>query len=160
MSHRTLAGLAITLIASLGQSPNAPSAAAQRAAVQAEVESVVPGTLTADGDWCVGTAVEVVLTAHVIDLTSQSDVTEGTLEWQVCQSPQLVGLPKEDCESHGSARWAGAVISDLSFDPTPSLRSRFVAPVLGWRLRYRAARGSGFKSATSEPFNTDRTCGL
>jgi hypothetical protein len=151
MSHRTLAGLIIALLASSGQSE------AQPAAVEVSLVSVSPGTPSGDGDWCIG-AERVMLTAHVVDLASQSEVTEGTIVWQVCQSPLLGGLPKEDCDGHGPARWAGAVISDLSFDSTPSIGTSPLVPVLGFRLQYRPAPGSGFKRATSESFNLDKTC--
>jgi hypothetical protein len=33
-------------------------------------------------------------------------------------------------------------------------------PVLGFRLLYRPAPGSGLKRATSESFNLDMTCSL
>ena len=162
MSHRTLAGLIVALVASSGQSPSDLSMAAQLAAVEVSLMSVSPGTPSGDGDWCIGAAEEVMLTAHVVGLASQSEVTEGTIEWQVCESrATLEGLPKEDCDDgHGPARWVGAVISDLSFDSTPSLSTFEDLPVLGWRLQYRPASGSGFKRATSESFNLDRTCSL
>jgi hypothetical protein len=159
MSHRTLAGLIVALVASSGQSPSDLSTAAQPAAVAVSLLSVSPATPSGD-DWCVDAAAEVTLTAHVVDLASQSEVAEGTIEWQTCTSPTLEGLPKEDCDGHGPARWAGAVISDLSVDSTPSLHTRFVVPVLGFRLQFRPAPGSGFKRATSASFNLDRTCSL
>ena len=156
MSHRAVAGLIVlAVVAGSGQLMQA-----QRAAVDINLVSVVPGTLTGAGDWCVGTG-PVVLTAHVVAQASQSEVTEGTVVWQVCERtvkgfPQ--GLPKEDCDGRGSARWGGAVISDLSDDSTPSLTTNFTVPILGFRLQYSPAPGSGFKRATSGPFNLDRTC--
>ena len=107
--------------------------------------SVSPGTPSGDGDWCIG-AERVTLTAHVVDLASQSEVTEGTIVWQVCESrATLEGLPKEDCDDgHGPARWVGQVISDLTSDSTPSLSTGPNVQILGFRLQYRPAPGSGF----------------
>ena len=152
MFHRAVAGVIVAFVAGSGQSLHA-----QPAAVEVSLVSVSPGAPTGAGDWCVS-ADQIVLTGHVVALASQSEVTEGTVVWQVCQGPSLDGLPKEECEGHGPARWAGAVISDLSFDATPSLATNFSVPILGFRLQYRPAPGSGFKRATSEPFNLDRTC--
>ena len=122
--------------------------------------SVVPGTPSGDGDWCIG-ADEVTLTAHVLD-PSQNEVTEGTILWQVCEGPRG-GLPKEACDGHGPdghapGRWSGVIISDLSSDSTPSIGTNPTVPVLGFRLLYRPAQGSGFKRTTSESFNLDMTC--
>ena len=160
MFHRTLAGMIVALVASSGQSPSDLSTAAQPAAVEVSLVSVSPGTRSGD-DWCVGAAEEVILTAHVVDPASQTEVTEGTIEWQVCESrATLDGLPKEDCDDgHGPEHWVGAVISDdLSFDATPSLDTHQTVPVLGFRLQYRPAPASGFKRSTSESFNLDKTC--
>jgi hypothetical protein len=155
MLHRTLAGLIVTLVAGSGSS--GLSTAARPTAVEVELLSVSPGTPSGDGDWCVDAAAEVTLTAHVVDLATQSEVTQGTIEWQDCES-QTVGLPKENCDGHGPARWVGEVISDLSGDSTPSLQTRFVVPVLGFRVQFRPTAGSNFKRATSVSFNLDRTC--
>jgi hypothetical protein len=96
--------------------------------------------------------------AHVIDLASQSELTEGTIVWQVCEGPDFSGFPKEECDEPGPVRWKGAVQSDLSFDSTPSIGTSPVPPVLGFRLQFRPAPGSHFKRATSVPFNLDTTC--
>jgi len=128
---------------------------AQAAAVEVSLVSVVPGTPSGDGDWCIG-AERVTTTAHVVD-TSQHEVTQGTLVWQTCHGPRG-GLPKEACDGHGGARWRDQMFSTLSpADPTPSIYGGPL-PLLGWRLLYRPASGSGLKRATSEPFNIDKTC--
>jgi hypothetical protein len=132
------------------------STQAQPAAVQVSV-SVSPGTLSSDGDWCTG-GLEATLTAHVV--ASQSEVTEGTIVWQACSGGRQGGLPKEACDGHGGARWRDQMFSTLSpTDPTPSIHGGPL-PLLGWRLLYRPAPGSGLKRATSEPFNIDKTCSL
>jgi hypothetical protein len=132
------------------------STQAQPAAVEVSLVSVSPGTHSGDGDWCIG-AERVTLTAHVVD-TSQNEVTEGTIVWQVCEGPHFEGFPKEACDGHGPARWSGVILSDLSFDSTPSISTDPLVPVLGFRLLYRPAPGSGFRRATSESFNLDKTC--
>ena len=141
-----------------GSSAATVSTQAQPAAVEVSLVSVSPGTPSGDGDWCTGLQ-QVTLTAHVVD-TSQSEVTEGTIVWQACSGagPHQGGLPKEACDGHGGARWSDQLLSFLSpTDPTPSITTGLV-PLLGWRLLYRPAPGSGFKRATSEPFNLDTTC--
>ena len=130
---------------------------AQAAAVQVSLVSVVSGTPSGDGDWCIGD-VPVAVTAHVVD-TSQNEVTEGTLVWQTCHGPRG-GLPKEACDGRGPGRWSGAILDDLSFDSTPSISTSPNVPVLGFRLQFQPAQGSGFKRTTSEPFNLDLTCSL
>ena len=130
---------------------------AEAAAVEVSLVSVVPGTPSGDGDWCIG-AERVTTTAHVVD-TSQNEVTQGTLVWQTCHGPRG-GLPKEACDGPGSGRWIGEQLGDLSFDSTPSIEPRPLVPVLGFRLQYQPVRGSGFKRTTSEPFNLDTTCSL
>jgi hypothetical protein len=140
-----------------GSSATAVSAQAGPAAVEVSLVSVVPGTPSGVGDWCIGDE-RVKLTAHVVD-TSQNEMTEGTLEWQLCKGPHG-GLPKEACDGQGGARWSGVIVSDLSFDSTPSIGTSPIPPVLGFRLLYSPAQGSGFKRATSEPFNLDTTCSL
>ena len=65
-----------------GSSATTVRAQAQAAAVEVSLVSVVPGTPSGDGDWCIG-AERVTITAHVVD-TSQNEVTEGTLVWQTC----------------------------------------------------------------------------
>ena len=161
MTHRTLAGFIVALVAIVGHSPvlftdRGLKPAAQRAATAVSLLSVSPGTPSGDADWCIG-AERAMLTAHVVGLASMSEVTTGTIEWQVCEG-RLDGFPKEDCGGHGFVQWRGAVISDLSSDSTPSIGSQPRVPVLGFRLRYRPAPGSGFLGATSEPFNLDTTC--
>ena len=146
---------AATSLTPPGSSATAVSTQAQPAAVAVSVVSVSPGSPSGDGDWCIG-ADPVTLTAHVMD-TSQHEVTEGTILWQVCGDSRG-GLPKEACDGHGPARWSGVIVSDLSSDSTPSIGSNPPVPVLGFRLLYRPAQGSGFKRATSEPFNLDMTC--
>src|SRR6187455_2770182 len=121
---------------------------AQAAAVEVSLVSVVPGTPSGDGDWCIG-AERVTTTAHVVD-ASQNEVTQGTLVWQTCHGSRG-GLPKEACDGPGSGRWAAEQLSDLSFDSTPSLEPKPRVPVLGFRLQYQPVQGSGFKRTTSEP---------
>jgi hypothetical protein len=140
-----------------GSSATTVSTQAQPAAAEVSLVSVSPGTPSGDGDWCIG-AERVTLTAHVVN-ASQIEVTDGTIVWQVCSGPQG-GLPKETCDGHGPGRWSGAVLSDLSFDSTPSIGTNPTVPVLGFRLLYRPAPGSGLKRATSESFNLDMTCSL
>ncbi len=82
--------------------PQAPAAA-----VEVSLVSVVPGTPSGDGNWCIGEE-RVTLTGHVVD-TSQNEVTEGTIVWQTCHGPHG-GLPKEACEGQGGARWNGVVL--------------------------------------------------
>jgi hypothetical protein len=172
MCQRAMAGLIVALIGSTAQAipiayelssgtDSSTSTRAQLASVAVTLLSVDPGTATGNGDWCIG-ANRVVLTGHVVDLASQTEVTEGMIEWQVCENPgTLEGLPKEDCDQrHGPGRWTGAVLSDLSFDATPSLSTDPLVSVLGFRLQYRPASGSGFKRATSQSFNLDSTCSL
>ena len=130
---------------------------AQAAAVEVSLVSVVPGTPSGDGDWCIG-AERVTTTANVVD-TSQNEVTQGTLVWQTCHGPRG-GLPKEACDGPGSGRWTDEILSDLSLDSTPSIEPKPQVPVLGFRLQFRPPQGSGFKRVTSEPFNLDTTCSL
>ena len=130
---------------------------AQAAAVEVSLVSVVPGTPSGEADWCIG-AERVTTTAHVVD-TSQNEVTQGTLVWQTCHGPRG-GLPKEACDGPGSGRWTDVILSDLSFDSTPSIEPRPWVPVLGFRLQFRPVQGSGLKRTTSEPFNLDTTCSL
>ena len=120
--------------------------------------SVIPGTSSGDGDWCIGEELAT-LTAHVVNTSSQSEVTEGTLAWQTCGGPHG-GLPKEACEGPGPGRWSVSQYKDLSEDSTPSITTNPTAPVLGFRLLYRPAQGSGLRRDTSEPFNIDTTCTL
>ena len=130
---------------------------AQAAAVEVSLVSVVPGTPSGDGDWCIG-AERVTTTAHVVD-TSQHEVTQGMLVWQTCHGPRG-GLPKEACDGSGSGRWVGDMRSDLSIGSTPSIEPKPTVPVLGFRLQFQPVPGSGFKTTTSEPFNLDTTCSL
>ena len=155
MFPRTLAGLIVALVASSAQSQVQP--AAQPAGVQVILMSVVPGTPSGGGDWCIGTD-RVMLTAVVLDPSTQNEVTTGTLVWQVCESASGQGFPKETCAGHGPARWRGAVQSDLAFDSTPSIGTEPIPPVEGFRLQFRPAPGSGLARATSAPFSLDTTC--
>ena len=128
-------------------SPNV-SAKAQAAAAQVSLVSVVPGSPSGDGDWCIG-AERITLTGHVVD-AAQNEVTNGTIVWEVCES-QRGGLPREACDERGGGRWRGNVISDLSFDSTPSIGTSPRVPVLGFRLQYRPAPGSAFTRAFRAP---------
>ena len=155
MSHRTLAGLILALVASSVLSP----AAAQPAPVEVILLSVTPGTPSGD-DWCVGHE-EVELTAHVVDAASQSVVTEGQVWLQFCVRPTLgtlVGVPKEDCAATGSPRWISVGGHDLSVVNPPSFTHTTGVSVLGVRFQFRPARGE-FQRTTSAPFNLDTTCG-
>ena len=153
MSHRAVIGVVVALV--VGGS--GVSMQAQSTAAVVSLISVVPGTAVVDGDWCVGADPQIVLTAHVV--ASQREVTAGKVVWQTCDDPSsLQGLPKEECQKGGSGRWKGVVISDLSFDSTPSLATSFRLPILGFRLQYSPGPRSGLKTATSAPFNLDRTC--
>jgi hypothetical protein len=138
-----------------GSSATMVTTQAKPAAAEVSLVSAFPGTPSGDGDWCIG-AERVTLTAHVVN-TSQSEVTEGTIVWQECDGPQG-GLPKEACDGRGPGRWSGVILSDLSSDSTPSIGTSPRVPVLGFRLLYRPAPGSGLKRATSESFNLDQTC--
>jgi len=138
-----------------GSSATAVKPPAQAAAVEVSLVSVVPGTPSGDGDWCIG-GERVTTTAHVVD-TSQHEVTQGMLVWQTCHGPRG-GLPKEACDGPGSGRWADQILSDLSFDSTPSIEPKPQVPVLGFRLQFQPVHGSGFKRTTSEPFNLKTTC--
>ncbi len=156
MSHRAVIGVLVALVLGSGQSMQAQSAPVA-AAVAVELVSVVPGTAVVDGDWCVGdvtTNPEIVLSARVVG--SEGQVTDGKVVWQTCGN-HLGGLPKKECQKGGSGRWKVAVISDLSFDSTPSIGTSFRLPILGFRLQYSPER-RGLKQATSAPFNLDRTC--
>jgi hypothetical protein len=153
MFHRTFIGLIVALVASSVLSP----AAAQPAAVEVILDSVSPGTPSGDNEWCIGDE-RVMLTAHVVDVATQSLVTEGTIYWQVCEGPNFTGFPKEDCDEPGPPRWQGAVLSFLDFDSTPSIGTSPTVPVLGFRLMFRPPPGGVFKRATSVPFNLDTTC--
>ena len=153
MFHRTFIGLFVDLVASSVLSP----AAAQPAAVEVIIDSVTPGTPSGDGDWCVGGAEQVTLTARVVDLETQSEVTEGLVWFQLCESSAGV-FPKEDCEPPGPPRWKSEVGEDLSAPFPPSQSFPPIVPVQGFRLQYRPAPGGLFKRATSVPFNLDTTC--
>jgi hypothetical protein len=148
---------AATSLTPPGSSATTVRPPAQGTAVEVSLVSVVPGTPSGDGDWCIG-GERVTTTAHVVD-TSQNEVTQGMLVWQTCHGPRG-GLPKEACDGRGSGRWTGEQQSDLSFDSTPSIQPRPTVPVLGFRLLYQPAKGTGLKGTTSEPFNLDTTCSL
>jgi hypothetical protein len=156
MFHRTFSGLIVALVASSVLSP----AAAQPAPVEVILLSVTPGTPSGD-DWCVGNA-EVTLTAHVVDVATQTEVTEGQLWLQFCVTPTLgtlVGSPKEDCDATGSPRWISASGHDLSVVNPPSFTHTTGVSVLGVRFQFRPAPGGEFQRTTSVPFNLDTTCG-
>jgi hypothetical protein len=132
-----------------GSSATTVSTQAQPTAVEVGLVSVVSGTPSGDGDWCIGTE-RITLTAHVVD-TSQNEVTAGTIVWQTCEGPRG-GLPKESCDGHGPGRWSGVILSDLSFDSTPSIGTSPRVPVLGFRLQYvprRAAASKGQQASRS-----------
>jgi hypothetical protein len=153
MCYRTVAGLIVALVASSGWS----LAAAKPAAVEVSLVSVTPGTPSGDGDWCVG-AERVTITARVVDLETQSEVTEGLVWLQLCLSSAGV-FPKEDCDAlPGAPRWQDAVGHDLSVVNPPFFTINPAGPVAGVRFRYVPAPGGAFKRATSASFNLDRTC--
>jgi len=147
-----------TLSTDSGSAATTVSTQARAASVEVSLVSVVPGTSSGDGDWCIGDE-RATLTAHVVNTSSQTEVTEGTVVWQTCHGPQG-GLPKEACEGPGPGRWSAAILSDLSLDSTPSISTDPTAPVLGFQLLYRPAAGSGLRRDTSESFNIDATCTL
>ena len=152
MPYRTLASLIVALAASSVLS----SAAAQPAPVEIVLDGVTPGSPSGDGDWCVGAA-QITVTAHVVDIASQSEVEEGVLFLMFCTIPNLGAFPKEDCDVPGPARYGDGLGEDLAMRPlsitfTPNL------PVMGVRLQYRPARGGHFRRATSVAFNIDTTC--
>ena len=157
MFHRIFTGLIVALVASSVLA----SAAAQPEAVEVSLVSVTPGTPSGDGDWCVG-AEEVTITAHAVDLASQSELTEGQIWFQFCAHPgPTTGVfPKEDCDdATGPTRWDSEQFDPLSaLNPTASITFTPNAPVWGLRLHYRPEPGSGFKRTTSESFNLDTTC--
>jgi hypothetical protein len=170
MTHRTLAVLiaapvAIFALLQVQASESDLSTTARLAEVQVNLMSVVPGAPTGGGDWCIGTD-PVTLTAIVVNPSTQSEVTEGTIVWQVCAgevSPDSRGfprgLPKEACVAHGPGRWLGTVLSFLDFDSTPSIEFEPIVPVLGFRMQFRPVSGnSGLARAASAPFNLDTTC--
>src|SRR5262245_43653024 len=159
MSHRRLIGLIVALVSVLLPAAAAPPASAP---VEISIISVVPGTLSGPGHWCVGGVAgdEILMTAHVVDVASQSELTDGWIEWQICESSRG-GFPKESCDdgTGGPVRWRGATHQDLAIDSTPTLRTGQRFSVLGWRLQYRLNfPGPVYKGATSESFNLDRTC--
>ena len=139
-----------------GSSAATVSSQAQLASVEVSLVSVSPGTPSGDRDWCVG-AEDVTLTAHVVG-TSETEVTEGTIVWQTCTTPQLGGAPREACDRKGGARWSDQTLSELSYDATPSITTGFTVPVIGFRLVYRPRAGAGVKRTTGQSFNLDRTC--
>ena len=149
--------LTATSLTSPGSSATTVRPPAQAGAVEVSLVSVVPGTPSGDGDWCIG-AERVTTTAHVVD-SSQNEVTEGTLEWQTCHGSRG-GLPKEACDGNGPGRWNTDQLIHLAIDSTPSIQPTPSVPVLGFRLQYQPPRRSGFNKATSEPFNLDTTCSL
>jgi hypothetical protein len=122
--------------------------------------SVVPGTPTGDGDFCIGTD-RVMLTA-IAFASTQIELTQGTIVFELCSavSQSAAGRPKEECARKGGAvQWRAIALWDLALDSTPTLGTQPSVPVLGWRLQFRPAKGSGYARATSAPFNLDTTCG-
>ena len=128
-------------------------------AADAEVSllSASPATPSGDGDWCIETG-RVTLTAHVVDLSTNAEISTGKIVWQFCANVALGGLPKEECTQGGLGRWTGEVISFLTRDATPSIQPNPRVPILGARLQFRPAAGSPYKRDLSPPFNLDRTC--
>jgi hypothetical protein len=155
MSHRTVAGLIIALVASSGWSL---AAAAPPAPVVVNLVSVIPGTPSGDDAWCVGDG-QVTFTPRVVDLETQSPVTEGMVWWQLCSTSADV-FPMEDCDAPGASRWQSQGGHDLSAVSPPSFSfvPSVVGAVLGVRFQYRPAPGGAFKRATSASFNLDTTC--
>jgi hypothetical protein len=158
MSHR-VRGLIVALVASVLAAQTVPLMAARPVAPQAEVAifSVVPGTLTGDNYWCIG-ASNVLLTAQVTDVASQTPITEGWIAWQRCHTRPFVGAaPKEACED-GSAVWTTTGLDDLAVNPTNNIDSP--VPVLGVRVLYHPRRALvSRKGQPSEALNLDATCG-
>ena len=163
MTHRALAGviaalLAISPLSQVQASGSDLSTAARPAEVQVSLMSVVPGTPTGDGDFCIGTD-RVMLTAVAFDPSTQIELTQGMIVFELCVSQSLGGFPKEDCARKGGAeQWRAIALWDLALDSTPTLGTQPPVPVLGWRLQFRPAKGSGYARATSAPFNLDTTC--
>lgn len=153
MSHRTLAGLVVASLASSVLS----SAVAQPAAVEVSLVSVTPGTPSGDGDWCISAGQPVTITARVVALETQSEITDGMLWWQLCWS-SVGGFPKEACDAPGAPRWQATAGKDLSVPLPLSLTFTPSVPILGVRLQYVPAPGGAFKRGTSTPFNLDTTC--
>ena len=110
MSHRTLAGLIIAVVASAGQSSVQPSALAEAAPTPTVAVEVVvtasTGALNPAGDFCIDAASPVTLTPQVRTLDqNQVTVTEGTIVWQNCVH-QGGPLPKTTCDERGGpGRW-------------------------------------------------------
>ena len=162
MSHRTVSGLFVALVASSSLSPEAAPPAPP--AVEVSLLSVSPGSPTGVDDWCIG-AGRTIVTAHVVDVASQSEVTEGWIAWQVC-SGSTGGFPKEACDAApthgppGATRWVAEQLSDLSVDSAPSIAPDPAVPVLGFRLQYQLKLRGGppTQRVTSVPFNLDTTC--
>ena len=156
MFHRTHTGPVVTLLLSSTLS----QAMAEPVPVEVSLASVTPGTLSGDGDWCIGSAT-VSLTASVIDLSTNGEVTEGELVWQFCVNPgSLGGRPKEDCAAiPRRGRWSSDQSTDLAVVSPATLNNvNSQAPVQGVRLFFRPAPGGGLKRAYSAPSNLDRTC--
>ena len=155
MSHRIVAVLIIALVASSGWSL---AAAAPPAPVVVNLVSVIPGTPSGDDAWCVGDG-QVTLTPRVVDLETQSQVTEGMVWWQLCSTSADV-FPMEDCDAPGAPRWQSqggqdlSAVSPLAFSFVPSA----VGTVTGVRFQYRPTPAGAFQRATSASFNLDTTC--
>ena len=157
MLYRTAASILITGVASAVLSP---VAAARPANVEVSLLSVAPGSPSGDGDWCIPTTGAVTLTAHAIDLSTSSEISEGEIVWQFCANFALGGLPKEECGRGGMGRWMGEVRSFLDSDSTPSLNPNPQVTIIGVRLQYRPGPGGNFRRDLSPSFNLDRTCAV
>jgi hypothetical protein len=146
------------LIAAIAISVVIPAVAQPPSPTEVSLLSASPATASGDGDWCIAATGAVTLTAHVVELSTSSEVAVGEIIWQFCANPALGGLAKEECERGGMGRWIGEIRSFLDFDATPSLSPNPQVPILGVRLQYRPAPTSGLKKDLSLGFNLDRTC--
>ena len=159
MSHHTVAGLIVALGSSSVMSPAGAPPPAPAVDVEVSLVSVVPGTEIAPGHWCVG-AGPVRLTAHAVELITNTELRVGAIEREVCDSPRG-GFPKEVCDdtAGGSARWRSAGSQPLFVTPTPSILHSPMDLVRGWRLLYLPERHSGYeKGAMSASFDIGTTC--
>ena len=132
-------------------------AAAQSASVEVSMLSATSAKPSGD-DRCIAKTGTVTLTAHAVDLSTNSEFAQGEIVWQFCANAALGGLPKEECRRGGMGRWIGEVRSFLSLDSTPSLKPYPQVPIIEVRLQFRPAAGADLKRDLSPPFNLDRTC--
>lgn len=133
-------------------------AAAQPADAEVSLLSANPATPSGDGDWCIPASGAVTLTAHAVDLSTSSEISEGEIVWQFCANTALGGLAKEECDRGGKGRWIGNIRSILTDDSTPSINPNPQVAIIGVRLQFRPAPGGGYRRDFSNPFNLDRTC--